>query len=160
VMGPKFNPMLDSIEDEKLAELYAIADVYVSASFGEGFGLPILESLATGTPVIAPSNSSQVELVSGGKYEGHQDVSGEVRCGWLAGNVPRDMWEDVPVWIPLLASYPVPDLRALLECMVNAYENPRKLRAKRGEARKSALEYDWERVIPKWDALLREMAEL
>jgi len=75
----------------------------------------------------------------------------------LVENVPRDVWEDVPVWIPLLASYPVPNLRALKECMVDAYENPRRLRAKGREARKSALEYDWERVIPRWDALLREM---
>jgi glycosyltransferase involved in cell wall biosynthesis len=63
ILGPEFNPILDSIEDEALAELYSAADVYVSNAFGEGFGLPLLESMSCGIPCIAPRNSSQIELV-------------------------------------------------------------------------------------------------
>lgn len=92
VMGPTFNPILDPAEDEALAELYSAADVYVSSSFGEGFGLPLLESMSCGVPVIAPRNSSQIELAEGN--------------GWMVENVPTDMWEDVPVWMPLLACLP------------------------------------------------------
>jgi D-inositol-3-phosphate glycosyltransferase len=37
---------------DKLAERYATADFYASASGYEGFGLPALEALASGTPVV------------------------------------------------------------------------------------------------------------
>ena len=39
---------------EALNVLYNMTDVYVSASSGEGFGLPHLESMAAGVPQIAP----------------------------------------------------------------------------------------------------------
>ena len=37
---------------EKLAELYANCDIFVSASWFEGFGLPPLEAMACGAPVV------------------------------------------------------------------------------------------------------------
>jgi glycosyltransferase involved in cell wall biosynthesis len=145
VLGPKFNPILDSLEDEQLAELYCASDVYVSASLGEGFGLPLLEAMACGVPCIAPKNS-QVELV-----EGH---------GWLVENVPREMWEAVPVWIPMGARYPVPNLSSLLQCMEEAYNKGDERRRFGRESREFALQYDWGRLVDKWDSLIREMAEV
>lgn len=44
---------LDEASDELLAELYASAAGLVSASRGEGFGLPLIEALAHGIPVLA-----------------------------------------------------------------------------------------------------------
>jgi glycosyltransferase involved in cell wall biosynthesis len=41
------------VEDDVLRTLYSAADVYVSASLYEGFGLPVLEAMACGTPVVA-----------------------------------------------------------------------------------------------------------
>lgn len=37
---------------EELGELYRAADIFVSASWAEGFGLPPLEAMAYGTPVV------------------------------------------------------------------------------------------------------------
>jgi len=145
ILGPGFNPILDSVEDETLAELYAIADVYVSNAFGEGFGLPLLESMSCGVPCIAPANSSQIELVNG--------------HGWLVENVPSDMWVDVPVWIPLLAKYQVPNQNSLLECMSDAYEDQDKRKAYGKESRNFALNYEWNKLMLKWDALIKEMVE-
>lgn len=51
---------------EQLATLYAAADLYVSTSWGEGFGLPLLESLACGTPVVATNCSAISEVVGPG----------------------------------------------------------------------------------------------
>ena len=42
----------DVIENEELPAFYQLADVFVYPSFFEGFGIPVLESLASGTPVI------------------------------------------------------------------------------------------------------------
>ena len=51
------------VEDRLLPELYAAADVFVFPSLFEGFGIPLLEAMAAGTPVCAASVSSIPEVV-------------------------------------------------------------------------------------------------
>jgi alpha-1,3-rhamnosyl/mannosyltransferase len=46
------------IPDEDLPGIYAGARVFAFPSLYEGFGLPVIESLAVGTPVIAYDNSA------------------------------------------------------------------------------------------------------
>lgn len=48
---------------EDLVALYNLADVCVFPSWLEGFGFPVLESMASGTPVVASDRSSLPELV-------------------------------------------------------------------------------------------------
>lgn len=52
--------------DNDLAAMYNAADVFVSTSWGEGFGLTIGEALACGTPVVAQNVSSIPEVVGPG----------------------------------------------------------------------------------------------
>jgi glycosyltransferase involved in cell wall biosynthesis len=54
---------LDYVPAEDLPALYTGADVFVLPSLYEGFGLPILEAMACGTPVIASHTSSIPEVV-------------------------------------------------------------------------------------------------
>jgi glycosyltransferase involved in cell wall biosynthesis len=56
---------LTGVSDEELAALYNGATVFVLPSFEEGFGLPLLEAMACGTPVIAFDNSSIPEITGG-----------------------------------------------------------------------------------------------
>ncbi len=49
-----------------LAALYRLADVFVFPSLYEGFGLPPLEAMASGTPVVASNASSLPEVVGDG----------------------------------------------------------------------------------------------
>ena len=51
------------VPDEELPALYNAADVLVTPSFYEGFGLPALEAMACGTPVIVSDVSSLPEVV-------------------------------------------------------------------------------------------------
>lgn len=51
------------VENRLLPELYAAADVFVFPSLFEGFGIPLLEAMATGTPVCAANVSSIPEVV-------------------------------------------------------------------------------------------------
>lgn len=51
--------------DEKLADLYANATVFIYPSLYEGFGIPPLEAMACGCPVVASNASSLPEVVGG-----------------------------------------------------------------------------------------------
>jgi glycosyltransferase involved in cell wall biosynthesis len=51
------------VPNETLADLYAAADVFVFPSLFEGFGIPVLEAMACGTPVCASNVSSLPEVV-------------------------------------------------------------------------------------------------
>jgi glycosyltransferase involved in cell wall biosynthesis len=51
------------VSDDMLAVLYRLASVFVFPSLYEGFGLPPLEAMAAGTPVITSNVSSLPEVV-------------------------------------------------------------------------------------------------
>jgi glycosyltransferase involved in cell wall biosynthesis len=51
------------VDDTEIAKLYANADLFLFASSSEGFGLPPLEAMACGTPVVAGDNSSMPEVL-------------------------------------------------------------------------------------------------
>jgi glycosyltransferase involved in cell wall biosynthesis len=52
--------------EEHMANLYASFDVLLNCSKGEGFGIPIVESQACGTPVIVGDWTAMSELCFGG----------------------------------------------------------------------------------------------
>ena len=54
---------LDYVPDEDLPRLYAAATLLVHPSLYEGFGLPPLEAMACGTPVVYADTSSLTELL-------------------------------------------------------------------------------------------------
>jgi glycosyltransferase involved in cell wall biosynthesis len=58
--------LLGFVPFDELVRLYAHADAVVVTSRYEGFGLPALEAMASGTPVVAFANSSIPEVVGDG----------------------------------------------------------------------------------------------
>lgn len=54
---------IDYVDEINLPKLYNAADLFVFPSLYEGFGLPPLESMACGTPVIASNRASVPEVV-------------------------------------------------------------------------------------------------
>ena len=53
------------VDDAELNELYSGATAFVMPSFLEGFGLPVLEAMACGTPVLCANTSSLPEVAGG-----------------------------------------------------------------------------------------------
>lgn len=51
------------VPDTELRDLYQRTSLFLFASLGEGFGLPPLEALALGAPVVAGDNSSMPEVL-------------------------------------------------------------------------------------------------
>lgn len=73
--------VLGFVEDEDLPALYRGASLFVFPSFYEGFGLPVLEALACGVPVVC-SNASSLPEVAG---DAALLVPPEDEEGWAEG---------------------------------------------------------------------------
>lgn len=129
--------MLLGFGDDYMRCMYNALDVLLSVSKGEGFGIPILESQACGTPVIVGDWTAMSELCL---------------AGW---KVPKS--EAVPWWNPLETYQYIPRPPAIAACLDQAYEawGDKKLRAK---ARKRAMAYDADHVAEKyWRPVLADI---
>lgn len=56
----------EDLLDEMMPEAYSAADAFVFPSLYEGFGLPVLEAMACGTPVVASNTTAIPEVVGDG----------------------------------------------------------------------------------------------
>lgn len=130
-----FSPFLDDLAFtlDELAMLYNSADCFVSASSGEGFGLPHLEAMSCGLPQVAVDYSAIPELAEG--------------CGEL-----------VPVeykWMDGFGAYRgMCNSKDFGDRMLKLY-NDEELRKKYSKkALEKAKEYDWSKTTPMWLDLL------
>lgn len=79
---------------DRLASLYASADVFVHGSRVEGFGLPILEAMACRTPVVALPSGAAPELLEGGRGVCVEDLDADL----LGDAVTRVLEMDESAW--------------------------------------------------------------
>jgi glycosyltransferase involved in cell wall biosynthesis len=128
--------VLDEFDEAKLAELYRGCDVVVLPYRGEGFGMPLIEAMACGKPVIATGKGPASEfcpvdcsyLISSTTVPIPGGIQG---FGELAGE---------PTWFE-------PDAEELARVMRNVYENRTEAAvrgARAGELIRPA--YNWKRV--------------
>jgi hypothetical protein len=88
---------------QALASMYADADVLLSASMGEGFGLAVIEAQACGTRVIVSDFTAQPELVG---------------SGWAV--------EVQPFWDAHQRSwFCIPQVGSIVDALRHSYEAPR-----------------------------------
>jgi len=57
---------IEHVAEEDLPSIYNLAEIFLFPSFYEGFGLPPLEAMKCGLPVVAGKNSALVEVVGEG----------------------------------------------------------------------------------------------
>ena len=76
------------ITPEDLAEWYSCIDVLCAATYGEGFGLPIVEAMACGVPVVTTKCSSMEELNPDGlQVDGEPFYNGVHRAWWIRPSI-------------------------------------------------------------------------
>jgi hypothetical protein len=68
---------------EALSAIYSAADVLLAPSMGEGFGIPVIEAQACGTPVIVSNATAQPELVGDGWLVEGQPFWNSTQAAWL-----------------------------------------------------------------------------
>ena len=83
------------VPEEELATLYSAAQMFAFPSHYEGFGLPVLEAMACGTPVVASRASSLPEVVGDAGLQVDPDDSEQLAAALellaLNPNVREDM---------------------------------------------------------------------
>jgi alpha-1,3-rhamnosyl/mannosyltransferase len=90
------------VTQEQLVALYNGATLFIFPSFGEGFGIPVLEAMACGTPVLC-SNATALPEVAGKVAETFdpfdQDEFNQ-KLAALLRDTPRleRMGRDGPAW--------------------------------------------------------------
>jgi glycosyltransferase involved in cell wall biosynthesis len=72
------------VPDDVMAGIYTRSDVLLSATAGEGFGLPVLEAQACGTRVVVSNFSAQPELVGDGWCAEVQPQWNPAQVQWFA----------------------------------------------------------------------------
>jgi glycosyltransferase involved in cell wall biosynthesis len=119
-----------------MAGIYAGLDVLLNTSYGEGFGVPIIEAQACGVPVIVTDATAMPELVG---------------VGW---KVPGQPWWNAPQ----RAWWCIPNVGATLAALEEAYTSKAGLDAPE-RARAFAMQYDVDSVYDTyWRPVLAELA--
>jgi glycosyltransferase involved in cell wall biosynthesis len=120
VFMPTYEQVAGMLPEEMTAAWYGSLDILSLCSYGEGFGVPLIEAQACGTPVVATDGSAMTELAG--------------RAGWLVQgqrfwNMNHRAWWTEPLEDNVLRAWE------------KAYqEGPSQER--RDKARAVALEYD------------------
>lgn len=77
-----------SMDEHAMSEWYGSLDILSNASHGEGFGIPVLEAQACGTPVVVTRASAMTELCgSGWKVDGEPLWNPWHRAEWVRPSI-------------------------------------------------------------------------
>lgn len=119
----------ERLTDRQLACCYALCVATIAPGRGEGFGYPILESLACGTPVV------------------HGDAGGgsDLLPAW--GKVPAAVW---PLVGPYALQRPLLNPRQVADQLLNLSDAMTSGATLRQECLTRAAAYQWAEILPAW----------
>jgi glycosyltransferase involved in cell wall biosynthesis len=113
---------------EEMATIYGALDVLLNPSFGEGFGIPIIEAQACGIPAVVTDFTAMPEVAGAGWHVKHH-----------------------PYWSGLNSWQAIPDIDDIVSALEECHGLPANQRQKLSDgARKHALQYDARRVLKQY----------
>lgn len=131
---------VEGLPVEQMRLFYSMADCFFTTHGGEGFGLPMLEAMACGTPVVGTDYTSTRELLTDGKgkQRGELIKIGDFR---QKGKLLR----------------PDIDISDAVECLERVYSDPklRAIYAKRSY--EFGKKMSWEATLPQWEKIFNEI---
>lgn len=130
---------------EGLAALYNAADIYVSTTGGEGFGLTLAESLACGTPVVCTGWAAEREVVAQG--------------GVLIPPLMDQYGEPVRYHSTYGMDWAMPDPKAFIEPIVDLLARPSRRRALGAEGRAYVKRFSWDTAATEFLDLFSQPVE-
>lgn len=147
--APEILLISEDLTPEALASLYRACDVYVHPYRGEGFGMPILEAMACGLPVVIPNAGPAPEfcppeaswqVYTRLRFEPTRDVQGQ---GLACLN-------------PYFSEVDVPALARTLQAVA---ADPETRQRKARAAAAAAQAYDWQALYPQVRQALQEACQ-
>lgn len=126
---------IQGVPSEELNEIYNLFDVFVLPSMAEGFGLPLLEAMAAGVPVVTTDYAAGAELVRGrGRL---------IRVAqWITG-AEHD------------TDLALADEDHLVEILKHLHDSPEEREQLARKGRIYAEEWTWDRCHNAWESLLK-----
>ncbi len=133
-----------SFSSTDYASFFATGDAYVFPTRAEGFGLPILEAMASGLPVITTKVTGHADFVN-------KDVVYIIKTKKVPVNDPQ--------WFPEFGDtkWNDPDVGHLVELMRHVYEHPEEAKKKGRAAYNHAKKWTWDKGAKEAMKLLEKM---
>jgi len=144
--GPQFNEQ-QGVPREALNLVYNAADVMISTSTGEGWGLTTTDAMAAGVPLVVPRNTSFVEIIGENEQRGYLADSGgdidHLAIPYGISDNPRALVHS----------------ESMLDKLERVYLSREEAHEKAQAARQWALEHTWEHTREEWRALFSRIEQ-
>lgn len=127
------------LSNQDLRTVYNCMDIHVNTAWGEGFGIPIVESMACGIPNIMPAYTTGPEFIDENK------AGITVRpCTYLTEAMSH-------------IRRAIMDPTGLYKAMNFAVENKPAINMYSRNAKTAAAKFDWAKIIPVWEEAIAKM---
>jgi glycosyltransferase involved in cell wall biosynthesis len=134
----------NTLSNNALAHLYQRSDAYIHTARGEGFGLPVLETMACKTPAIATNFHAVGEFYKDEDFaiKGYKDV-------------PMDDYYVGSIYDPQFGTRDkVPYIMEIREKMRKMFELSPEERRKKGEEQYESIKHmTWQRTVDQLEAI-------
>ena len=126
--------VLGRVSDTELAALYSRAWVFCLPSSYEGFGIPYIEALASGTPVVATPNPGAVEITEHGRLGVLTDEAGLGSALVRLLQSDRERWRLARLGLEAVGQYDIKAVATRYEALYADTARSAKRLAKAGRA--------------------------
>ena len=135
ILVPDQHKYLLGLHDkEHMKNLYNAIDCLLCCSYGEGFGIPIIEAQACGKPTIVTNGSAMSDVARIGTLKIYN-------TGNYVDPIHNGTWQ-------------IPSTHHICEAMVDMYSKKELYKTLSRKASENATQYDWSIWLPEWLKIL------